>query len=131
MLFSGVSVSAKNDDQSLRDLRLYKVVFAARGFSCRDSVEGRFLSQGQTYTVNTKLYAENDYILMAAGNEHVRDIDILLHDENHGEIAKDGKRDSTPMVSVSPKWSGDFHAIVTMYRGRGYSNLMICWKKRN
>ena len=74
-------------------------------------------------------HEENKYLLIAAGNEHVRDIDILLHDENHNKIATDSANDPTPIVSVSPKWSGKFHARVTMYRGKGYSNLMVCWKK--
>lgn len=127
MVFSG---QATSNDQSLIDLKKYKSVFGSKGYNCRNSVEGRFLNQGKSYTVYTTLYSENNYILIAAGNEHVRDIDILLHDESHNKIATDSKNDSTPMVAVSPKWDGKFHARVTMYRGKGYSNLMICWKKK-
>ncbi|MCK5725559.1 MAG: hypothetical protein KAH22_01895 [Thiotrichaceae bacterium] len=130
LMITGDVSSASSKDASLKKLAALSVFFASKGFSCRNSASGKYLAQGNTYTVYTDLYKENAYILVAAGNEHVKDIDIILHDQNHNVISKDGSTDPIPMVTVSPKWSGSFHAKVKMYRGRGYSNLMVCWKKR-
>ena len=87
---------------------------------------GGYQQQGQTYTVYRTLLAGVSYKLVAAGNVHVKDIDITLHDQNHGVIATDTSNDAIPMVSVTPKWTGSFHAKVKMHRGRGYSYLMVC-----
>ena len=122
--------SFSSDTNALKKLSSFSRSFSARGFTCRNTANGRYLRQGQSYTIYTTLYRENIYRLVAAGNIHVKDIDIILHDENHGLISKDKSADPTPIVSVTPKWTGKFHAKVKMHRGRGYSNLMVCWKRR-
>lgn len=116
-------------EQSLEKLIKFNAVLSAKGYSCRDSVEGRYLAKNQSYTVNTTLYEENTYTLVAAGNVHVKDIDIVVYDENYNAVIRDTDDDPNPVVLFSPKWSGKFHIKVTMYKGKGYSNLMTCWKK--
>lgn len=128
--FTYVSIANASDQESFQKLEVMSALLATKGFQCRNKVDGRYLKTGDTYTTYTTLYSENTYILAAAGNVHVKDIDIILHDENHNTIARDKDRDPTPMVTVSPRWSGSFHAKVTMHEGRGYSNLMVCWKKK-
>lgn len=127
LLHSTAAVSS--DAESLEELRGWQSIVESRGYTCRDKVQGRYLAEGKSYTVNTTLYEENSYVLIAGGNTHTRDLDIELYDENRNLLSKDEKTDKIPMVGVSPKWDGEFHAKVTMYEGKGYSNLMVCWKK--
>ena len=128
---SGIpNISFSSDYNALKKLKNYALNLSRHGFTCRNSASGKYLRQGQSYTVQTTLYRENTYRLIAAGNIHVKDIDITLHDENHNTISKDRSADSIPQVSSSPRWDGKFHAIVKMHKGRGYSNIMICWKKK-
>lgn len=126
--YSGELISS--DQESFKKLKKISRVLSYQGFTCRTRVDGRYLRTGQTYTFYTTLYSENVYRLVAAGNVHVKDIDVELHDENHNVIARDRDSDAIPIVAVAPKWTGEFHAKVTMYRGRGYSNVMVCWKKK-
>ena len=129
VLFGIPNISFSSDYNALKKLKRYAVDLSRHGYTCRNSASGKYLRQGQSYTVYTTLYRENTYRLIAAGNIHARDIDITLHDENHNIISKDKSVDSIPQVYASPRWDGRFHAIVKMYKGKGYSNLMTCWKK--
>jgi hypothetical protein len=96
------------------------------GYRCKKSLGGRYLQQGQAYDDYNTLYKNISYKLIAAGNMYATDIDIVLHDENHNVIAKDNSSDATPVVDVTPRWTGLFHAKVNMYSGKGYSYLMVC-----
>jgi len=122
------SIGYASDAQSMRKLRTVKRYVERRGVDCRNRASGDYLSQGDNYVVRTTLYRQNEYVIIGAGDSSVRDLDILILDENFNEIDRDTKRDSTPIVEVSPRWSGTFYIGVLMYRGSGYSNIMICYK---
>lgn len=123
------NVSYASDQESLQKLtKLQRYLSSRGGYSCRKYADGMYRRQGDSYTVYTTLHKGNEYLLVGAGNVHVKDLDVLLHDENHNEIAQDDSKDSIPMVRVSPKWTGRFHAKVKMHHGKGYSNLMVCYR---
>lgn len=133
-LIAGLMVSSMNiaqarpGEQAFQKLSNIRTSLALMGYSCRDTVGGGYQQQGQTYTIYRELRAGVSYKLVAAGNVHVKDIDILLHDENHGVIATDTSNDAIPIVDVTPKWTGRFHAAVKMHSGKGYSYLMVCYR---
>lgn len=123
---AAATVAPKQD--SLAKLNKARLALALYGYSCRTKVNGRYLQQGESYDAYTTLLKGNDYMLVATGDTNVKDIDVVLHDENHNVLARDSSNDATPMVQVSPKWTGRFHAKIKMHRGNGRSNLMVCYK---
>jgi hypothetical protein len=128
LAFSSLNVTHAADRQALKKLNNIKTVLLLSGYTCRNAVGGGYLQQGQGYDDYNTLYQGTSYKLIAAGNVHVKDIDIVLHDENHNVIARDNSNDAMPIVDVRPRWTGRFHAKVKMYRGKGYSYLMVCYR---
>jgi hypothetical protein len=117
-----------DDSESMRKLRIAAALIRSEGYSCRNRVGGKRLNEDGSYTVKTTLYSGNDYAIIGAGDSDVRDLDIELYDENFNLIDRDTQDDALPIVKVSPRWSGRFYIRATMYRGYGYSNVMICSK---
>ncbi len=122
------SIGYASDAQSMQKLRTVKRYVERRGVDCRNRASGDYLTQGNHYVVPTTLYRRLEYVIIGAGDSSVRDLDILILDENYNEIDRDTMRDSAPIVEVTPRWSGTFYIGVLMSRGSGYSNIMICHK---
>lgn len=99
-----------------------------KDLSCRDKASGRRLSNGESYRYSTTLYKGNTYYIFAAGDYDVKDLDIILYDENGNKIDEDKQTDALPIVEVTPRWSGEFVVKVHMYQGYGYSNFAICYR---
>lgn len=98
------------------------------GWNVRDRRGGIYLSQGRSYYFSTTLFRGSDYLIVGAGDRSVRDLDIELYDEYWNPIDDDNDRDSTPVVQVTPRWTGTFYVVVRMYSGSGYSNVAICYR---
>lgn len=112
---------------SMKNLAKIKAYAERRGFSCRGRARGLgFLKRGQNRVTLTTLYRGNHYLLIGAGNEHVKDLDLILYDENGNFINSDRKSDALPIVEVHPKWTGRYYIKGHMDSGRGCSNVMIC-----
>lgn len=126
LILSATNIAQAADQQAFDKLSKVRLALTLGGYTCRDNVGGGYQQQGQTYNIYRTLYKGVNYRLVAAGNVHVKDIDIVLHDENHNVISKDDANDSIPMVDVTPKWTGKFHAKVKMHNGKGYSYIMVC-----
>jgi len=122
------SISYASDAESIRKLSLVKTYVESLGAECRGRASGKYLNRGQYYIVQTSLYKHNRYFIVGAGDSTVRDLDILLLDENENEIDRDAGRDPSAIVEVNPRWSGTFYIAVLMYSGHGYSNVMICYE---
>lgn len=56
-----------------------------------------------------------DYTILSVCDDDCDDVDLCLWDENDNEIECDTTADDTPMVEVTPKWTGPFTIQVTMY----------------
>lgn len=125
-LYNIEALAGSCDENSLNVLRHVERVVARKGYVCNSQVYGRHLAQGKHYIIRTTLYSGNHYALIGAGNENVRDIDILLLDENFNVIDRDNSHDALPITEVTPKWSGTYYIGVSMHAGRGCSNVMIC-----
>lgn len=118
------------DEASMTRLNnIYRNLRARTGgrLRCRDRASGQHLSQGESVTYRTTLYANTNYFLYAAGCSGVSDLDIRLYDENWNLISKDTETDAVPMVAVTPKWSGTFYIRMIMYSGNGHANVATCW----
>ncbi|GEM_PF-791350 len=117
-----------SDRESLLKLAIAATKFRSEGYSCRSRASGERLNEDDSYTVKNTLYTGNSYAIIGAGDSDVIDLDIELYDENFNLIDRDTQTDPYPIVKVSPGWSGRFYIRATMYRGYGYSNVMICYK---
>ena len=56
------------------------------------------------------------YVIVGVCDEDCSDFDLRLYDENGNLIAKDTKRDSTPVVAVTPSWNARFTVRSIMVR---------------
>jgi len=70
-----------------------------------------------TYEERTyNLRAGVDYYFIGECDQDCKDLDIKLYDENYNLIDQDVKPDNSPVVHVTPKWTGQFHVRVIMSR---------------
>ncbi|UCH92382.1 MAG: hypothetical protein JSV88_19080 [Candidatus Aminicenantes bacterium] len=119
------------DSVSMRKLEAAVALLVLQGYEPRPEAKGKYLTEGDYYTIKTTLYRGNKYKILAAGDDYTRDLDIYLYDENWNEIDKDSQEDALPIVEVTPQWSGTFYIKVKMYEGSGYSNVAICFKEED
>jgi len=124
----GSTFAVASDEDSLDQLAVVKYLTEASGLGqCRDTAQGRYLRQGDSYVIETTLYAGQNYSLVAAGDGTVRDIDMKIYNSSLDLVAKDTMADAVPIVEVTPRRTGTYHVKVLMYSGYGYSNFMVCY----
>lgn len=114
---------------SLQNLNKIRQWGARQGLTCRGLRQGfGYLPQGSTsYFIGTKLYAGNSYRIIAAGNEHVRNLKLEVYDSAWSLVGKNSS--SRPVVHV--KNSGYYRIRARMLVGKGCSNVMICKTNHN
>ncbi|MET0648842.1 MAG: hypothetical protein ABW208_19710, partial [Pyrinomonadaceae bacterium] len=71
---------------------------------------------GETSSFALSLNGGTEYRLVSACDNDCSDIDIVVYDENGNQVASDTSRDDKPVVSVTPRWTGQFRIKVTMYK---------------
>ncbi len=64
-------------------------------------------------TVN--LRGGTSYALVGVCDQDCQDLDLRLYDENGNLVSSDSDTDDFPVVSVTPRWSGQYKVKVTMY----------------
>lgn len=89
-----------------------------------------FLEQGYNKTHNFKfgtlrddehefVYFELDdgwtYKILAVCDEDCKDLDLCLFDENNNTIECDQKIDDLPLISITPRWTGEFKLRIKMF----------------
>jgi hypothetical protein len=95
----------------------------------RDSFVSEYLEEGEHYVFKPTLFMGLEYkILGVSDDDTVKDIDIIIYDENYNLIDKDYYTDSIPIISVTPRWTGTFYVCVIMSKGYGCSGAMIWYR---
>lgn len=100
--------------QILERLGQVEQAFAAQGFQqISDPVTGQ-MPQGQTMAHPLTLEQGGEYRIIGVCDNDCGDLDLILYDENNVLISQDQLTDATPVVSVTPAWSGAFavHAVM-------------------
>ena len=120
-------VYASCDTAETKILATYLALELRYNADYRDTVRVGYISEGGYRTINTTFIRGNTYFILGAGDGGVRDLDIILYDENWNEIDRDTQTDESPIVKVTPKWTGEFHIRVKMYSGSGCAYLGICY----
>mgnify|MGYP001802628317 CR=1 FL=1 len=72
------------------------------------------LDRGNADYLNINLLSGNSYTILGVCDEDCGDMDLKLYDENGNLIDSDTIYDDTPVVNVTPNWSGRFQVKVTM-----------------
>jgi hypothetical protein len=55
------------------------------------------------------------YKIVAVCDADCSDMDLKIYDENGNLIDEDTESDDTPIVNVTPKWTGEYELYVKMY----------------
>ena len=122
------SISYADDAKAMRKLNaIVSVLKLQTGIDCRDEAKGTYLSQGNFYTYTTTLSSDFEYVLVGAGDGSTIDLDIYVYNENGNQVIKDSETNSVPIVRFRPRWTGEFKIKVKMYKGRGHSNIAVCY----
>lgn len=123
-----VTLTADEDTAVARAAAVFFRHVASKGYDTLRSEDSDVLSPGQTMTYTVTLYRGVDYILFAAGDNNIEDLDIYLYDEEGNRVARDTLTDNYPVVSVTPRWTGEFKLQIRNYEGRrGWYHMAIAY----
>jgi hypothetical protein len=96
--------------------RLYRVgeYLIQRGYTLTHDPSFDQLRQGQSQWINIKLRSGTSYVITALGDQDCRDLDLELYDENGNLVSRDAQTDGTPVMNITPSWTGNFKVRVTL-----------------
>jgi hypothetical protein len=80
-----------------------------------DAYEVDGLGDSESQSFYFEFEAGTSYTVTAVCDTDCSDIDICLWDENDNEIECDEEVDDAPVVTVTPKWTGQFKLEVDMF----------------
>lgn len=103
------------------------VLLSAAGYNLKGS-KGEYLSQNGYRTYSVYLYSGNQYVILGAGSDSVRDLDVQVYDRNWTLIASDNDSSKISIVKFYPPRTGSYHIRTKMYSGSGYFFQMVGWK---
>lgn len=100
------------------DSIINQLVQAARyvglgGYQYRDADAGTMNPRSREHLTVT-LRAGTDYRFVSVCDQDCSDVDLRLYDENGRLIDADVAYDDTPVVGVTPRWTGQFTVEVSM-----------------
>ncbi|MBD1848839.1 hypothetical protein H6F87_02245 [Cyanobacteria bacterium FACHB-502] len=72
------------------------------------------LRDGRSSVMTLNLRSGASYRLVGVCDADCADLDLKLYDQNGNLISSDIAADSTPIISVVPRWSGQFYLQVDM-----------------
>lgn len=55
-----------------------------------------------------------EYAVIAVCDSDCTNVDVVLFDENNNQIDMDTKTDQTPVVQVTPRWTGEFRLAISV-----------------
>ena len=74
------------------------------------------IGQGNQQYIEFRLTAHNSYGFVGVCDQDCSDLDLYLRDDAGNLIDSDTDSDDHPVVSVTPKYTGDFRLYVRMVR---------------
>ncbi|MCB0704157.1 MAG: hypothetical protein KDC34_02565 [Saprospiraceae bacterium] len=106
-----------SDAQSVINAQLDRVaeILKYDGYSLTHDLEYASLNDGQSDYYSITLRKGYDYKIVAVCDADCGDMDLKIYDENGNLIDSDAESDDTPIVSIIPKWTGEYELWVKMY----------------
>lgn len=96
-------------------LNTAEIVARSRGYSTTHYRHHGRLNSGEYRNVTLQLDKGVEYMIVGQCDEDCSDIDIWLYDESDNQIDEDTLSDDTPVVIVTPRWTGRFSYTIKMY----------------
>lgn len=129
LLFLGVSASSLFSDRftAQENAVTAAIELENRGYTIRE-IPGRYLSQGHYRTYNRYLYGGNCYAIVGVGDQHVRDLDVIIYDRYWNVVASDTDSSSVSAAKICLRHSGTYRIRTKMYSGNGYFYQVIAWR---
>ena len=105
--------------QQVRDqLAQAERLLGGRGYATTHAERIDALREGRSDSFTFELDAEREYHVLSLCDRDCSDLDLALYDEHGNLIAEDVERDDTPVVKVTPRWTGEFELRVRMHECR-------------
>lgn len=101
-------------DQVKRQLEAIKQISANDGWEETHNDKLDKLNNGGNDSFSFTLRKGTKYKIVSVCDNHCKDIDLILYDENNNEVSRDTSTDSLPIIDVNPRWSGKFSLKVKM-----------------
>lgn len=117
------------DKDSSRLCTLQLILNARKlGFKVRNGDFGR-LEAGKSKQYRGLLYKGSTYMVLACGDEGVKDLDLYLYKaSNRRLVSQDTSSDRTPTLSFTPDKSGQYVLSVKMHSGSGNYTVAVLYK---
>ncbi len=112
---SATSFAVDYTQQVANQLMLIKLAGVAGGWVSTHNDRVSRLRHRGTDSFTLTLRKGLSYKLVSVCDNDCSDLDLTLYDENYNVISRDNDSSSTPIVEVTPKWTGTFHLQVRMY----------------
>jgi hypothetical protein len=101
-------------EQAREEAMVLAVVAMANGYRVSDSYTTGYLAPHEETILKATLRANRPYEIIVGGCNDAYDVDIAVVDENRNVIGVDKDASKRAVVSVTPKWTGDFYIVVKM-----------------
>lgn len=85
-----------------------------QGYSVTHEPSFDQLRENQYQWITIKLRGGTNYLLTGLCDQDCQDLDLAIYDENGNLVKRDTQIDATPVVSVTPQWTGNFRIRVSM-----------------
>lgn len=121
--------TSRGDKNSSRLCALQMILNARKlGFKVRNGDFG-YLTKGKTKTYKGLLYRGSTYMVVACGDDGVKDLDLYLYKvRGRNLVAVDSSKDNTPTLSYTPSKSGVYALQVKMHSGSGNYTIAVLYK---
>ena len=114
---SGVLAQIPDDryvEQVRTLLERYQTVLEGEGLSRTHDLHYVKVNKGASNEFTLTLKQSVEYSIVAVCDADCDNVDVTLFDENNNEIDMDTKGDRTPVVQVTPRWTGEFRIVVSV-----------------
>ncbi|MEF2143822.1 MAG: hypothetical protein V3573_00120 [Desulfovibrionaceae bacterium] len=88
--------------------------YEGQGFSVKDDIQIGELGKGKSYYFDTQLATGIDYFFHFQGDTGVRELQLVMFDENWNVVAESTGKGEPASVNLRPEWSGTFHIKATL-----------------
>ena len=103
------------------------VLLSAGGYKLK-GMKGEYLNQSEFKTYSVYLYSGNQYAILGAGDNSVRDLDVQIYNKDWTLIASDNSNSNVSIVKFYPPRTGRYLIRTQMYSGNGYFFQMVGWR---
>ena len=114
---SGLRAGSEGAMENLHNFA--EIAGVLQGFNPRGEVWRGQLTPGESALISETFLAGNEYLVLAAGDAAVTNLDLELFDVDLNLIDADYGEDDTPLVSITPDQNETVYLRVTLISSQG------------